>query len=109
MFFGGICSSSISIVSFGGSFIDAVAVFPLGMLLVGIQLLSVRNELYSNVFESVLQPLSPLSQTINDCDRITVSMLFSFIAAGMAASGKLCYSAIASGAVVLILPVSVKT
>ncbi len=59
MFFGGICSSSISIVSFGGSFIDAVAVFPLGMLLVGIQLLSVRNELYSNVFESVLQPLSP--------------------------------------------------
>ncbi|KAK0494937.1 DUF1212-domain-containing protein [Armillaria luteobubalina] len=86
MIFGGICSSSISIVSFGGSFIDAVAVFPLGMLLVGIQLLSVRNELYSNVFE------------------ITVSMLFSFIAAGMAASGKLCYSAIASGAVVLILP-----
>ncbi|KAK0459199.1 DUF1212-domain-containing protein [Desarmillaria tabescens] len=86
MLFGGMCSSSISIVSFGGSFIDSVAVFPLGMLLVGIQLLSVRNELYSNVFE------------------ITVSMLFSFIAAGMAASQKLCYSAIASGSVVLILP-----
>ncbi|KAG7449795.1 uncharacterized protein BT62DRAFT_1002105 [Guyanagaster necrorhizus] len=31
-------------------------------------------------------------------------MLFSFIAAGMAASGKLCYSVIASGSVVLILP-----
>lgn len=48
---GGMCSASICTVSFGGSFLDAVVVFPLGALLVMIQLLSVRNELYSNVFE----------------------------------------------------------
>ncbi len=51
MLIGGMCSSSICTVSFNGSFIDAVAVYPLGALLVGLQLLSVRNELYSNVFE----------------------------------------------------------
>jgi Uncharacterized conserved protein len=50
---GGMCSSSICTVSFSGSFLDALIVFPLGALLVGIQLLSVRNELYSNVFECV--------------------------------------------------------
>ncbi|KAF9034672.1 DUF1212-domain-containing protein [Hymenopellis radicata] len=86
MMIGGMCSSSICTVSFNGSFIDAVAVYPLGALLVGLQLLSVRNELYSNVFE------------------IVVAGLFSFLAAGMAASRKLCYSAIASSSVVLILP-----
>lgn len=48
---GGMCSTSICTVSFGGSFIDALIVFPFGALLVVIQLLSVRNELYSNVFE----------------------------------------------------------
>jgi len=48
---GGMCSSSICTVSFSGSFVDALIVFPLGALLVGIQLLSMRNELYSNVFE----------------------------------------------------------
>lgn len=48
---GGFCSSAICTVSFAGSFIDALMVFPLGALLVFIQLVSVRNELYSNVFE----------------------------------------------------------
>jgi len=51
VFFGGMCSASICSVSFAGSFIDSLIVFPLGALLVAIQLLSVRNELYSNVFE----------------------------------------------------------
>lgn len=50
---GGMCSASICTIAFSGSFIDALAAFPLGALLIGIQLLSVRNELYSNVFESV--------------------------------------------------------
>jgi uncharacterized membrane protein YjjP (DUF1212 family) len=54
---GGMCSSSICTVSFNGSFIDALVVFPLGALLVAIQLLSVRNELYSNVFECVFLSL----------------------------------------------------
>lgn len=49
--FGGMCSASICSVSFDGSFIDSLILFPLGTLLVAIQLLSVRNELYSNVFE----------------------------------------------------------
>jgi uncharacterized membrane protein YjjP (DUF1212 family) len=51
MVFGGFASASISVVSFNGSFIDAVACFPMGAILVGLQLLSTRNELYSNVFE----------------------------------------------------------
>jgi uncharacterized membrane protein YjjP (DUF1212 family) len=51
VFFGGMCSASICSVSFNGSFIDSLIVFPLGALLVAIQLLSVRNELYSNIFE----------------------------------------------------------
>ncbi|KAJ7751699.1 hypothetical protein B0H16DRAFT_1548054 [Mycena metata] len=83
---GGMCSASICTVSFNGSFLDSVAVFPLGALLVAIQLLSVRNELYSNVFE------------------ITVATLFSFVSAALASTKLLCYSAIASSSVVLILP-----
>jgi uncharacterized membrane protein YjjP (DUF1212 family) len=50
---GGLCSASICSVGFSGSFIDSVICIPLGGILVGIQLLSVRNELYSNVFEWV--------------------------------------------------------
>ncbi|KAG6918000.1 hypothetical protein DXG01_017010 [Tephrocybe rancida] len=84
--FGGMCSSSICTVSFDGSFIDALVVFPMGALLIVIQLLSVRNELYSNVFE------------------VTVTTLFSFLSAALASSHYFCYSAIASSSVVLILP-----
>ncbi|KAG6860505.1 hypothetical protein C0995_010329 [Termitomyces sp. Mi166 len=86
VFFGGMCSSSICTVSFDGSLLDALVVFPMGALLIIIQLLSVRNELYSNVFE------------------VTVTTLFSFIAAALAASRRFCYSAVASSSVVLILP-----
>ncbi|TFK22533.1 DUF1212-domain-containing protein [Coprinopsis marcescibilis] len=83
---GGMCSASICTVSYGGSFIDALISFPLGALLIVIQLLSVRNVLYVHVFE------------------ITITMLYSFIAAALAASQKFCYSAVASSSVVLILP-----
>lgn len=51
---GGMCSASICTVSFGGSFIDALLSFPLGALLVLIQILSVRNVLYTYVFECVV-------------------------------------------------------
>ncbi|KAF7341922.1 DUF1212-domain-containing protein [Mycena sanguinolenta] len=66
---GGMCSTAICSVGFNGSFIDSLIAFPLGALLVGIQLLSIRNELYSNVFE------------------ITVATLFSFLSAALASTG----------------------
>ncbi|KAG8689911.1 hypothetical protein FRC11_014924 [Ceratobasidium sp. 423] len=83
---GGFCSAFITPISFKGSFVDAVAAFPLGAILVWVQNLSARNELYSNVFE------------------ITIAGLLSFIAGGFAASKHVCYAAVASGSVVLILP-----
>ncbi|EIW52517.1 DUF1212-domain-containing protein [Trametes versicolor FP-101664 SS1] len=83
---GGACSASICSVSFNGSFIDSLMSFPLGCLLIVIQLFAGRNELYSNVFE------------------ITVATIFSFIAAALSSSRYFCYSAIASSSVVLILP-----
>ncbi|KAE9397500.1 DUF1212-domain-containing protein [Gymnopus androsaceus JB14] len=86
MLIGGFCSAAICTVSFAGSFIDSLAVFPLGAILVGVQQLSVRNELYSNVFE------------------ITIATLFSFICGGLAASKHICYSAATSSSIVLILP-----
>lgn len=48
---GGFCSASICSVSFNGSFIDSLISFPLGCLLIVIQVFAARNELYSNVFE----------------------------------------------------------
>ena len=51
---GGACSASICSVSFNGSFVDSLMAFPLGCLLILIQLFASRNELYSNVFECVL-------------------------------------------------------
>ncbi|KAG1868337.1 DUF1212-domain-containing protein [Suillus subalutaceus] len=62
IFLGGMCSSSIC------------------------SLLSVRNELYGNVFE------------------ITVATLLSFVSAALASTQRICYEAVASSSVVLILP-----
>ena len=56
IFFGGMCSASICSVSFSGSFIDCLISFPLGCLLIIIQLFAAKHELYSNVFEYVPQP-----------------------------------------------------
>ena len=58
------------------------------MLLVGIQMVSARNDMFSNVFE------------------IAIATLISFIAAALASTQKFCYTALVSGGVVLILPVS---
>ena len=60
IFFGGMASASICSVSFNGSLIDCLISFPLGALLVSVQILSVRNELYSNVFEYVAIFLLPI-------------------------------------------------
>lgn len=86
IFFGGMASASICSVSFSGSLIDSLISFPLGALLVAVQMLSVRNELYSNVFE------------------ITIATLLSFLSGALAQTHKFCYSAVASSSVVLILP-----
>ncbi|KAI0295613.1 hypothetical protein B0F90DRAFT_1811458 [Multifurca ochricompacta] len=86
IFFGGMASASICSVSFNGSLIDSLISFPLGALLVAVQMVSVRNELYSNVFE------------------ITIATLLSFLSGALAQTNKFCYSAVASSSVVLILP-----
>ncbi|KAI0287073.1 hypothetical protein BC826DRAFT_74601 [Russula brevipes] len=86
IFFGGMASASICSVSFNGSLIDSLVSFPLGALLVAVQIVSVRNELYSNVFE------------------ITIATLLSFLSGALAQTHKFCYSAVASSSVVLILP-----
>ncbi|CCM05223.1 uncharacterized protein FIBRA_07433 [Fibroporia radiculosa] len=83
---GGCCSSFICSVSFNGSFIDSLVSFPLGCLLIVIQVFAARNELYSNVFE------------------ITVTLLFSFISAALADVGPFCYTAVGASSIVLILP-----
>ncbi|KZT61436.1 DUF1212-domain-containing protein [Calocera cornea HHB12733] len=83
---GGLCSAFITPISFSGSFLDAMCAFPLGCLLVLIQQLASKNELFTHVFE------------------IVVALLLSFIAAGLAATDRVCYAAVASGSIVLILP-----
>lgn len=54
IFIGGMCSAAICTVSFSGSFVDALVSFPLGAILVLVQIFSVRNVLFSYVFEYVL-------------------------------------------------------
>lgn len=76
------------LLKLGRSFIDACMAAPLGALLCGIQMLSARNDMFSNVFE------------------IAIACIISFVAAGLASTGRFCYTALVSGGVVLILPVS---
>lgn len=104
---GGMCSASICTVSFSGSFIDALASFPLGAILVIVQILSARNSLYSYVFEYVFLFVAYSDDLHFSSVRVTITTLFSFISAALAATHTLCYSAITSSSVVLILPVSV--
>ncbi|KAE8268871.1 hypothetical protein A4X09_0g3470 [Tilletia walkeri] len=84
---GGLCSAFICVggMGFNGSFIDAVAAFPLGMFLVYCQGI-ITTELYSNVFE------------------IVFCVINSFVAAALHSTGIFCYSSVVSGSIVLILP-----
>lgn len=50
----GFCSSFIVIQSYYGSFLDALMVAPLGMLLQAVQIVAMKNDLYSGVFEIVI-------------------------------------------------------
>ncbi|PWN48540.1 DUF1212-domain-containing protein [Violaceomyces palustris] len=87
VFIGGFASAFICVgpQGFSGSFIDALAAFPLGMFLVFCQSI-ITTELYSNVFEIVFATLN------------------SFVAAALQHTGYFCYSAVVSGSIVLILP-----
>ncbi|EIW73697.1 hypothetical protein TREMEDRAFT_25485, partial [Tremella mesenterica DSM 1558] len=83
---GAMCSAFITVISFYGSFIDALIAMPLGMLLCGVQILVARNDMLSNVFE------------------ISIACIISFISAALASTGYFCYTSLVSGGVVLILP-----
>ncbi|UZJ54874.1 hypothetical protein CBS101457_004194 [Exobasidium rhododendri] len=87
VFIGGLCSSFICVgtMGFSGSFIDALAAFPLGMFLVFCQI-NITTELFSNVFE------------------ILFAAINSFVAAALASTGYFCYGGVISGSIVLILP-----
>ncbi|TIA90835.1 hypothetical protein E3P99_01363 [Wallemia hederae] len=82
----GFCSAFITPFAFYGSLVDACLAAPLGMLLVAVQQMAVKNDLFTNIFE------------------ISMAALNSFFAASLAQTNKVCYSAVASGSVVLILP-----
>lgn len=83
---GMLCSSFIVVPSFHGSFIDALMAAPLGGLLIIIQVLAAKNDMFSNVFE------------------ITIATLISFLSAVLASTDYFCFTALVSGGVVLILP-----
>ncbi|OCF33455.1 hypothetical protein I316_04875 [Kwoniella heveanensis BCC8398] len=83
---GAMCSAFIVVIGFYGSFLDALMSMPLGALLVGVQMLAARNDMFSNVFE------------------IAIATVISFVAAALGSTGVFCYTALVSGGVVLILP-----
>ncbi|POY73279.1 hypothetical protein BMF94_3613 [Rhodotorula taiwanensis] len=83
---GAAASAFIQPSAFYGSFIDCLMAMPLGALLVLVQVLVSRNDLYSSLFE------------------IVIACVISFIAAALASTHQFCFSAVVSGAVVLILP-----
>lgn len=56
---GGLASALIQPSAFYGSFIDCLVAIPLGMLLVIVQVLVSKNDLYSSLFESVRSSLQP--------------------------------------------------
>ncbi|WVO12578.1 hypothetical protein L204_100182 [Cryptococcus depauperatus] len=83
---GAICSGIFAISGFHGSFVDAFMAMPLGLILVAVQMLAARNDMFSNVFE------------------ITIATVISFVSAALASTRVFCYTALVSGGVVLILP-----
>lgn len=86
MIIGGLASAFIQASAFYGSFIDCLVSIPLGALLVLVQVVVSRNDLYSSLFE------------------IVIACINSFLAAALASTGQFCFAAVASGSVVLILP-----
>ncbi|GJN90300.1 hypothetical protein Rhopal_003308-T1 [Rhodotorula paludigena] len=83
---GAAASAFIQPSAFYGSFIDCLMAMPLGALLVLVQVLVSRNDLYSSLFE------------------IVIACIIAFIAAALASTQYFCFAAVVSGSVVLILP-----
>ncbi|GAA6059552.1 hypothetical protein JCM10212_000608 [Sporobolomyces blumeae] len=83
---GGIASAAIIPSAFYGSFVDMLAVIPLGGLLVIVQVLLARNDLYSSLFE------------------IAIACINCLIAGALARSDVFCFYSVAAGSIVLILP-----
>lgn len=50
----GFCSGIIVITSYYGSILDAFMAAPLGMLLQAVQIIALKNDLFSGVFEIVI-------------------------------------------------------
>ncbi|KAL8277568.1 hypothetical protein RQP46_010000 [Phenoliferia psychrophenolica] len=86
MIIGGLASAFIQPSAFYGSFIDCLMAIPLGAFLVLVQVVVSKNDLYSSLFE------------------IVIAAVFSFIAAALGSTQYFCFSALASGSIVLILP-----
>ncbi|GAA5991484.1 hypothetical protein JCM11641_002055 [Rhodosporidiobolus odoratus] len=83
---GALASAFIQPSAFYGSFIDCLVAMPLGALLVLVQVLVSRNDLYSSLFE------------------IVIACIIAFLAAALASTKYFCFAAVVSGSVVLILP-----
>ncbi|KAM0786574.1 hypothetical protein ACM66B_002030 [Microbotryomycetes sp. NB124-2] len=86
MLIGACASAFIQPSAFYGSFIDCLIAMPLGALLVFVQVMVSRNDLYSSLFE------------------IVIACINAFLAAALASTRRFCFAAVASGSVVLILP-----
>ncbi|GAA6048657.1 hypothetical protein JCM3770_002004 [Rhodotorula araucariae] len=83
---GGLAGAFIMPSAFGGSFVDCVAAIPLGGLLVVVQVLLSRNDMYSSLFE------------------IVIACINAIIAAALSRTNQLCFYSVAAGSIVLILP-----
>ncbi|CEQ42530.1 SPOSA6832_04370, partial [Sporobolomyces salmonicolor] len=86
MLFGGIASAAILPSGFNGSLADCLIVIPLGSLLVFVQVLLARNDLYASLFE------------------ITIACLNAMIAGVLSYSSFFCFYSVAAGGIVLVLP-----
>ncbi|KAM0790409.1 hypothetical protein ACM66B_003291 [Microbotryomycetes sp. NB124-2] len=83
---GGVAGAAIMPSAFYGSFVDCLVAIPLGALLVAVQVVASRNDMYSSLFE------------------IVIACLNAILAGALARSKQFCFAAVASGSVVLILP-----
>ncbi|GAA5844246.1 hypothetical protein JCM9279_001736 [Rhodotorula babjevae] len=83
---GGLAGAFIMPSAFNGSFIDCLAAIPLGGLLVLVQVLLARNDMYSSLFE------------------IVIACINAMVAGSLTRTNQFCFYAVASGSIVLILP-----
>lgn len=101
---GGLCGALIMPSAFYASFIDCLAAIPLGALLVVVQYLLARNDLYSSLFEcgSPSCIWSLLSLTLALCPRrVVIACINALIAGGLSYTHSFCFYSVAAGSIVL--------